>query len=119
MVRAPVCGTGGRWFEATQLYHPLPVKLPLSAHGLDHAVVRGILPGRQRPRKAGMARVAFACVLMVLALAGSGSAVAEDYPSRSVRVIVGFAAGSGPDIQARTVAQALSRALGQSFHVEN
>src|ERR1041384_6075713 len=21
MVRAPVCGTGGRWFEATQLYH--------------------------------------------------------------------------------------------------
>jgi hypothetical protein len=23
MVRAPVCGTGGRWFEATQLYHRL------------------------------------------------------------------------------------------------
>src|SRR4051812_29277157 len=23
LVRAPVCGTGGRWFETTQLYHPL------------------------------------------------------------------------------------------------
>src|ERR1700704_5673594 len=22
LVRAPVCGTGGRWFETTQLYHP-------------------------------------------------------------------------------------------------
>src|SRR6266404_5602367 len=29
MVRAPVCGTGGRWFEATQLYH-LFLKLPCS-----------------------------------------------------------------------------------------
>jgi hypothetical protein len=24
LVRAPVCGTGGRWFEPTQLYHPTP-----------------------------------------------------------------------------------------------
>lgn len=32
---------------------------------------------------------------------------------------VGYAAGSGPDIQARTVSQAMSAALGQSFVVEN
>jgi tripartite-type tricarboxylate transporter receptor subunit TctC len=36
-----------------------------------------------------------------------------------VRVIVGYAAGSGPDIQARTVAAQLSTNLGQQFFVEN
>jgi tripartite-type tricarboxylate transporter receptor subunit TctC len=41
------------------------------------------------------------------------------YPNHPVRVIVGFAAGSGPDIQARTVAQQLTTSLGQSFYVEN
>jgi len=41
------------------------------------------------------------------------------YPNHPVRVVVGFAAGSGPDIQARTVAQQLTTSLGQSFYVEN
>jgi tripartite-type tricarboxylate transporter receptor subunit TctC len=44
---------------------------------------------------------------------------AEDYPSRPVRLIVGFPAGSGPDIVARIVAQTLSQTLGQSVVVEN
>ncbi len=47
------------------------------------------------------------------------AAVAQAYPDRPVRVLVGYAAGSGPDIQARTVSQALGSALGQSFVVEN
>ena len=46
-------------------------------------------------------------------------AQAQQYPDRPVRVIVGYAAGSGPDIQARTVAQQLGADLGQSFIVEN
>ena len=66
-----------------------------------------------------MPRIARCCALIVLALLAAGPAAAEDYPSRPVRVMVGFAAGSGPDLQARTVSQALSRALGVSFHVEN
>ena len=34
MVRAPVCGTGGRWFEATQLYHSsLPFSIADRARG--------------------------------------------------------------------------------------
>jgi len=52
-------------------------------------------------------------------LAGISSAVAQTYPGHPVHVYVGYAAGSGPDIQARTVSQALSTALGQSFVVEN
>jgi tripartite-type tricarboxylate transporter receptor subunit TctC len=46
-------------------------------------------------------------------------AQAQTYPNHPVHVLVGFAAGSGPDIQARTVANALGAALGQPFVVEN
>ena len=41
------------------------------------------------------------------------SAVALDYPTRAVRIIVGFPAGSASDIGTRLLAQALSERLGQ------
>jgi tripartite-type tricarboxylate transporter receptor subunit TctC len=49
----------------------------------------------------------------------SVTAQAQQYPDHPVRVVVGYAAGSGPDIQARTVAAQLSISLGQQFFVEN
>jgi len=59
-----------------------------------------------------------ASLVVALALVGA-AAHAQQYPTQSVKVMVGFAAGSGPDIQARTISQQLSTALGQSFYVEN
>ena len=44
---------------------------------------------------------------------------AQSYPSRTVRVVVGQAAGSGSDVLARLIAQGLSERLGQAFVVEN
>jgi tripartite-type tricarboxylate transporter receptor subunit TctC len=46
-------------------------------------------------------------------------ASAQDYPTRPVRIIVGFAAGSTTDILARLIGQWLSERLGQSFIVDN
>jgi tripartite-type tricarboxylate transporter receptor subunit TctC len=46
-------------------------------------------------------------------------ASAQAYPSRPVRLIVGFTAGSAPDIVARLMGQWLSERLGQQFLVEN
>ena len=44
---------------------------------------------------------------------------AQTYPSRPVQMIVGFPAGSAPDIIARLAAQWLSEKLGQNFIIEN
>jgi tripartite-type tricarboxylate transporter receptor subunit TctC len=51
--------------------------------------------------------------------AQSRIARAQTYPTRPVRIIVGYAAGGGTDIFARLIAQPLSDRLGQSFIIEN
>jgi tripartite-type tricarboxylate transporter receptor subunit TctC len=57
-------------------------------------------------------------IVSVVALA-CAPAQAQPYPQHAVKVVVGFAAGSGPDIQARTVSQQLTLSLGESFYFEN
>jgi len=44
---------------------------------------------------------------------------AANYPSRPIRMIVGFAAGGGNDIFARLIGQKLSELLGQTVVIEN
>jgi tripartite-type tricarboxylate transporter receptor subunit TctC len=55
----------------------------------------------------------FACIVF------AGAAQAQQYPNRPVHMLVGFAAGSGPDVLARSVANQLGADLGQNFIVEN
>src|SRR6267378_1285767 len=56
---------------------------------------------------------------IVLGLLFAGSALAQDYPSRPVKIIVPYAPGGSTDIIGRIVAQRLSESLGQSFLVDN
>ena len=61
-------------------------------------------------------RVAGAIFALLLSVA---SCLAQNYPNKSVRVVVGFAAGGPTDVIARIVSQKLSESLGQSFYIEN
>jgi len=55
----------------------------------------------------------------ILCLGFVGLAFAQTFPNKTIKVLVGFAAGSGPDIQAHTVAQQLSLQLNQAVYIEN
>jgi tripartite-type tricarboxylate transporter receptor subunit TctC len=63
-----------------------------------------------------VAAMLFAVVGLISAVA---AASAQGYPSKTVRIVVGFTAGGPTDAIARIVAQKLSDSLGQQFVVEN
>jgi tripartite-type tricarboxylate transporter receptor subunit TctC len=58
---------------------------------------------------------------LLVAVLGSFTfaAAAQEYPTRSVRILVGYAPGGGMDTIARILAPRLSEALGQPFVVDN
>jgi tripartite-type tricarboxylate transporter receptor subunit TctC len=57
--------------------------------------------------------------IVILALACAQPASAQDWPSKPVRILIGFGAGGGTDVATRIVADGLSEVLGQQFVVEN
>lgn len=58
-------------------------------------------------------------LLAATAAVAALAAHAQDYPTKPVRIIAPFPAGSGPDANAREIAAELTKILGQSFFVEN
>jgi tripartite-type tricarboxylate transporter receptor subunit TctC len=61
-------------------------------------------------------RLVFGFMLLAASVAG---AIADTWPSRPVKVIVGFAAGGPTDLVARVLATKLSEQTGKQFYVEN
>jgi tripartite-type tricarboxylate transporter receptor subunit TctC len=55
--------------------------------------------------------------LAVLAL--SSAAPAQEYPARTIRVLIGFSPGGGADLVTRTLSPALAESLGQPLVIDN
>jgi tripartite-type tricarboxylate transporter receptor subunit TctC len=63
-------------------------------------------------------RLALGAVALIAAgVAGPGAA--QDYPTRPITLVVPYAAGGGNDVMARTVAEKMSRTLGQQIVVDS
>jgi len=58
-------------------------------------------------------------VALVVLLASPGSAVAEDFPSHQITMVVPFSAGGPTDAMARIMSERMRVTLGQSFVIEN
>jgi tripartite-type tricarboxylate transporter receptor subunit TctC len=58
-------------------------------------------------------------IITAAGLASAASAQTPSYPSKPVKIVVGYAAGGAVDVVARTIGQSLQTSLGQAFIVEN
>jgi tripartite-type tricarboxylate transporter receptor subunit TctC len=66
-----------------------------------------------------MIKIVLAAALSLACVIGASPALAQQYPNRPVKLLVGFPAGGSTDLAARLLANRLSQSLGQSFIVEN
>ena len=64
-------------------------------------------------RRTGLALAAMACMLV------QGQALAQTYPTKPIKFVVPFSAGSATDIVARTVADAMGKSMGQTIVIDN
>jgi tripartite-type tricarboxylate transporter receptor subunit TctC len=61
----------------------------------------------------------FVASAFVAVLLAAAPAIAQDWPSKTVKIMVPFGPGSTPDVVARLVADKLQQRLGQNFIIEN
>ena len=71
----------------------------------------------ERKAKATLMRVAGVCAALMYAIPLLASA--QVYPAKTVKIVVGYAAGGAVDIVARTVGQSMASSLGQAVIVDN
>ena len=67
----------------------------------------------------GVGQARFALAAFVVAILLPAVALAQDYPSRPITLIVPYSAGGGNDLMARTAAEKMSKTLGQQIVIEN
>lgn len=66
-----------------------------------------------------LTKISSLCAVVVLVGASSGIASAQTYPTKPIRIVVGFAPGGPADVMARLISQRMTAILGQSIVVDN
>src|SRR5204863_9679875 len=87
-----------------------------AAHGLRGKTTEGA--GRRHPARGVREDVAMKTLALVAWMMCS-AVWAQDYPSKPVRMVVGFPPGGGTDVVARILAPRMSELLGQSIVIDN
>lgn len=77
------------------------------------------MTSRRRSVLTALGALGLGATLGPWATVAQAQALPAGWPSKPLRIIVGFPAGSSPDLTARTIADPLSKALGQPVVVEN
>src|SRR5262249_34999463 len=85
---------------------------------LSHSALRSLQQQKISGRARMGLRTTIAALIALLAL-GANAATAQDWPTKPVRIITGFAAGGIGDLGARLLAEHISRTAGQQAVVEN
>src|SRR5688572_2431190 len=98
------------------------IALDLTAGGFDDRRIERLLPPMRLLRN-GVAAVFLAIAIAVASGSWPDAAVAAEtagrYPTRPIRVIVGFPPGGPVDLQARVILPKLSEALRQPVVIDN
>src|SRR4051794_25720876 len=81
----------------------------LDRHALDYRIIR-------TSRNMSLLRAVLSVVVLGLTV---GAASAQSFPTKPVRIVVGFPPGGGIDLVARLLAPKLSESLGQQVLVDN
>jgi tripartite-type tricarboxylate transporter receptor subunit TctC len=66
-----------------------------------------------------MYRAALSFLFALTSLMAAGGALAQDYPSKPIRMVVGFPPGGGTDVMARLVTPKMTEAWGQQVVIDN
>ena len=90
--------------------------IPIYDYGFQ---ARRFASPRNDNRKPDVGRSRFALAALVVAILLPAVALAQDYPSRPITLIVPYSAGGGNDLMARTAAEKMSKTLGQQIVIEN
>lgn len=97
----PAPRAGAVWVRMAASYHPAPFFMTIDRRHLLHSLA------------------GFAAATVLPAGWTSAHAAPTHWPSKPLRFIVGYPAGSSPDMQARMIAQPLAQILGQPVVVDN
>ena len=84
-----------------------------------HALQAGRSPKQRPTTRRSLLLASVRLAVAALAFTGTAAVHADDFPSRPIKIVVGFGPGGLGDIVARVVAQKMSDSMGKTVYVEN
>src|SRR6218665_781649 len=101
------------------LYGKLPNASTCTVAISHYLPCRETIPAHIAKKESCLMPIRLVALLFSFALTGAGTAQAQSYPSRPIKVVVPFAAGGPQDGIIRMLSETAAAGMGQSFVIEN